>query len=238
MNFPMVRKVIYKVFPTWSVFLKGLIRFSSTYGYYKSIKEKRPVDINGNPIPWYTYPGIEYLEQLDFSKKTIFEYSSGYGSIWWSDRCKQLISVEHNPEWFQEVDKMKKDNHLYTLQEDKTAYVNHLDKYAKTVDVVIIDGEYRSSCAKKVLELVETGSGFELVIFDNSDWWPNAVKSFKDQTRFYQIDFHGMGPINAYSWTTSIFFPKVDKSNWVQKLNYSKNALLIKSDDDNALDSK
>ena len=235
---PLVRKIIYKLFPTWSVFLKGLVRFSATYGYYRSIKEKRPVDIKGNPIPWYTYPSIEYLEQLDFSGKTIFEYSSGYGSIWWSGRCNQLISVEHNPEWFQEVDKMKRDNHLYTLQEDEAAYINHLNKYAKTVDVVIIDGVCRSDCARKVLELVEKGFSFEMIIFDNSDWWPNTVKSFREKTRFSQIDFHGMGPINAYSWTTSIFFPVVDKSNLVQKFNCSKNALLIKSDDDNFLDSK
>ncbi len=44
-----------------------------------------------------------------------------------------------------------------------------------------------------------------MLIFDNSDWYPNAVRYLKEKLRWIQIDFHGYGPINNYTWTTSIF---------------------------------
>ena len=33
----------------------------------RSIDEKVCLDRDGNPIPWYTYPAIEYLSQFDYS---------------------------------------------------------------------------------------------------------------------------------------------------------------------------
>ena len=37
----------------------------------KTIDEKVCVDKEGNPLPWYTYPAIEYLAQFDYSQKMI-----------------------------------------------------------------------------------------------------------------------------------------------------------------------
>ena len=41
----------------------------------RSIDDKVCVDKDGNPIPWYTYPAIEYLSQFDYSDKKIFEFN-------------------------------------------------------------------------------------------------------------------------------------------------------------------
>ena len=38
----------------------------------RSINEKVCLDRDNNPIPWYTYPAIEYLSQFDYSNKEIF----------------------------------------------------------------------------------------------------------------------------------------------------------------------
>lgn len=42
---------------------------SLNYGQYRSMRLQKSVDREGNPIPWYTYPAIDYLTQFDFSKK-------------------------------------------------------------------------------------------------------------------------------------------------------------------------
>ena len=39
------------------------------------------VNENNEPIPWFTYPSIQYLDQLDLSEKTIFEWGSGNSSL-------------------------------------------------------------------------------------------------------------------------------------------------------------
>ena len=37
------------------------------WGHQRSLYERDAIDGNGDPLPWYTYPAIEYLRQLDFS---------------------------------------------------------------------------------------------------------------------------------------------------------------------------
>ncbi len=60
---------------------KQIINFkilSIKYGQFETIKRWSCIDKNGNPIPWFTYPCIEYLNHLDLSECVVFEYGSGY----------------------------------------------------------------------------------------------------------------------------------------------------------------
>jgi hypothetical protein len=41
------------------------------YGHYNSSKKWSCTDKNGNIIPWYTYPAIEYITQLDYTDKAV-----------------------------------------------------------------------------------------------------------------------------------------------------------------------
>ena len=52
-----------------------------------------------------------------------------------------------------------------------------------------------------------------MVILDNSDWYSNTSKYLRDSLNLLQVDFHGFGPINDYTWTTSIFFKRNIKLN-------------------------
>jgi hypothetical protein len=55
-----------------------------SYGHLNSVSKKRSIDAKGEPIPWYTYPAIEYIKQLDFSDKSVFEYGAGNSTVLWS----------------------------------------------------------------------------------------------------------------------------------------------------------
>jgi hypothetical protein len=58
-----------------------------------------------------------------------------------------------------------------------------------------------------------------MLILDNSDWYPNSVSFLQGELGWIQADFHGFGPINNYTWTTSVFLnPKR-----YQELKYQKN---------------
>ena len=63
----------------------------------RSMNEKVCLDRDGNPIPWYTYPAIEYLSQFDYSQKKIFEFGTGYSSMYWAKRAQKVISIEDKP---------------------------------------------------------------------------------------------------------------------------------------------
>ena len=66
------------------------------YGHFLTVKSGKAVDNDGSPIPWFTYPAIDYLKQLDFSEKDIYEYGAGYGSYFWANRAKSITSVEND----------------------------------------------------------------------------------------------------------------------------------------------
>ncbi len=47
------------------------------YGHLQTVRSKAAIDRTGRPVPWYTYPAIEYLKQFDFAETSVFEYGSG-----------------------------------------------------------------------------------------------------------------------------------------------------------------
>src|SRR5438270_13891504 len=76
----------------WS--LKNYRILSSGYGQMKSMRKLLSVDQNGDPVPWFTYPAIEHLKQLDFTGKRILEYGSGYSTLLCAHRPADVIALE------------------------------------------------------------------------------------------------------------------------------------------------
>ena len=114
---------------------------AQNYGQWKTIKNFSSVDKSGLPIPWYTYPTIEFLSHLDLSSFRVFEYGSGNSTLWWAARSKQVTSVEDNELWFKKVKLLLKEQNVeYRLEKD-------LQKYSTMAtndfEVYIVDGKYR-----------------------------------------------------------------------------------------------
>jgi hypothetical protein len=170
-------------------------------GFAKSVIQGKPVDRNGNPCPWYTYASIEYLRQFDFSNKYVFEYGAGYSSLFWAKRAKRVASVESDPVWYEAIRQSLQANQELLLATTKDEYVHSVASLERPFDVIVIDGKWRNACADlSPLHLRDGG----MVIFDNSDRYAAACSRIRD-AGFFQIDFNGLGPINGYAWTTSIF---------------------------------
>jgi len=186
--------------------VKNFVILSRDYGQLASMKRWSCVDAKGNPIPWYTYPATEYLSSLDLSEKRVFEFGSGNSSRWWAGRCKSLISVEDNREWYDKIKQATESlaNFNYKYEREKSSYIEQ--EQIAGFDIVIIDGSHRSECADYVLEQIRLGNlDLAFLIFDNSDWYPKSMARLNKDLNWIQVDFAGFGPINDYTWTTSIF---------------------------------
>lgn len=170
-------------------------------GWLNSFKLKQPVDASRQAIPWYTYTAIEYIKQLDFSNKEVFEYGCGNSTIFWAKIAKSVISVENSQEWHDIVSKKLGKNAALKLPLDEDSYINEIFNY-DDFDVIIIDGSYRFKCAQIAINKLKPGG---LIILDNSDWHVEAAKLLRE-SNLIQVDMTGLGPINSYTWTTSFFF--------------------------------
>ena len=170
-------------------------------GLFRSMLKGASVGSKDEPIPWFTYPAIEYLRQFDFSDKKVFEYGSGNSSIFWAHRAMQVTAVESDQQWYEHVSRVSPPNLSLILETEKDSYVSSIGRNKETFDVIVIDGQWRNACANVCVDhLVDHG----MIIFDNTDRQYDGCTKLRERG-FFQIDFSGFSPINGYASTTSIF---------------------------------
>jgi hypothetical protein len=175
------------------------------YSHDLTIINKSTLKLNGKIIPWYTYPAIEYLNQFDFKGKKIFEWGSGSSSSFFADKgVDKVISIEHDELWYEKV-KSELKNNQELVYSDLNEYPVQIKKYLEKFDVIIIDGQRRYDCSKAAIGKLKEGG---MIILDNSDWFYKSAQYLKEKLDLIQVDFHGFGPINNYTWTTSVLLSK------------------------------
>jgi hypothetical protein len=206
-------------------------KLALNYGQWRTIRDWSSVDISGAPIPWYTYPATEFLSHLDLSSFKVFEYGSGNSTLWWAERSKQVTSVEDDELWYEKIKLLLKSQNVeYCLEKNPQKYFTMA---TNDFEVLIVDGKYRRECLNHIVNLKKWGGGGVMLIFDNSDWYPNTVRFLQEKLGWMQIDFHGYGPINNYTWTTSIFMnpARYSELRYVNDLK-SQCSLQVVADDD------
>lgn len=174
-------------------------------GWFRSLEEKKPVDKDGNPIPWFTYPAIEFINSRLSKKLKVFEFGSGNSSLYLSLRVSFVYSVEHDKNWFNTLSIVDDNLKLkLTSPDSPEIYTKPLEELDSKFDIIIIDGLYRNECIKKSIEyLSEKG----IIILDDSE-----REEYKDginhliSKNFNRLDFWGLAPIVFLKKCTSIFY--------------------------------
>lgn len=177
----------------------------AAYGHFVTKEKSLPI-LSDTIVPWFTYPAIEFLIQLDISEKDVFEWGSGNSSIFFANQAKTVVSIEHDYEWFQKSLTRKLPNQVIHFA-DLDSYHNTISHFEKKFDIVLIDGQSRLKCSQACVNHVKEDG---VIILDNSDWFYKSAEFLRNNTDFIQLDFSGFGPINDYTWTTSFFIsPRV-----------------------------
>jgi hypothetical protein len=163
-------------------------------GWHRSVRERLPVDPDGRPLAFFNYPAILWLEPLLRATDSVFEYGSGNSTRWFASRVSRVVSVEHDPKWFERVRSALPPNadlHLRT-----TGYANAISEVEEQLfDIVVIDGPERHECALKATEHLKDDG---LILFDNSDRpQSSAALTALGAMGFARIDLSG--PMPAYS---------------------------------------
>lgn len=120
--------------------------------------------------PWLTSDSIALLSTLIKPTDTGIEFGSGRSTVWFAQRLKHLISVEHNDSWYNKVEKelskcnlsSKVDYHFSPTQASYLKPLNELQDCS--VDFCLVDGLFRDECALTAIEKLKSGS---LLVIDN-----------------------------------------------------------------------
>jgi hypothetical protein len=119
-------------------------------GQAGSIAHGQPADALGRPLPWYTYPAIEYLERLALDGARIFEFGCGNSTRYWCRRGARVTAVEHSREWFDELEASVESAELL-YRPDRDSYVSALRESGASFDVIVVDGVWRERCVDEAI---------------------------------------------------------------------------------------
>ncbi|MHB8981041.1 O-methyltransferase [Thiobacillus sp.] len=198
-------------------------------GQVNSLREDIPVDARGQPIPWITYPALEFLSQFDYSGCNIFEFGAGNSTLYWAARAKTVTAIETDFEWYKKLKGKKPENVDLLFRDDVDGFTNAVRLSPLQYSMIIIDSiRYRYNATVSAITNIAPGG---LIVFDNSDWYPNSCKLLRE-TGFIQIDFHGFGAVNAYAWTTSIFFKESINFNRLAEGLHPVGGIVLELEDD------
>lgn len=183
------------------LFLKSAL---TQYGWYRSFHTKRSVDAKGNPLPWYTYPFIAFLEPRLTNQMEVFEYGSGNSTRWYAKRVGHITAVEHDKAWVQIVAPSLPDNTLLLTRELDQTYVQAPSATENQFHLVVVDGRMRVEC---VLYAVDYLTPDGVLILDNSEREIyQEARNYMREKGFRVLDFYGMTPIISDESCTSVFY--------------------------------
>ena len=154
--------------------LAGLLRFIrlkthpksfyNTTGMARSFRENRPVNQRGEPLPWLNYSLIRLLDERLHDGLRVFEYGSGYSTLYFAARVHSVTSAEHVEEWVQELSQFLPANaHLEAVPPGEK-YIQAPSAHAP-FDLVLVDGLDRVECVNAALNAL-TAAG--VVILDDT----------------------------------------------------------------------
>jgi hypothetical protein len=185
------------------------LRFSPAIqqaGWLRSFVEQKSVDVKGKPIPFMSYAAVDLLTARVPSGITVFEFGSGFSTLWWASRANRVVACEHDRKWRDLVLQMAPPNVevLYRTADESGPYAESIAEAPHPIDVVVIDGRHRVECARACLPFV---AHHGVIIWDDTDRerYRPGIQELRD-AGFKQLQLSGLGPIVADMKCTSIFY--------------------------------
>ena len=184
--------------------MQGITLSIKRKGWLKSKELHMPVDFKRRPLPWYTYPAINFVGKRLRPDMKVFEFGSGNSTLWYAKMVGEVISVEHNKGFY---NKMKpKITHLKNItyiHSSPKHFAYKIHEYSQKFDVIIIDGINRYACLRSATQKLKADG---VIILDNTDRPYKPLIEKLTELKFKEIEFKGFGPIGSKEWETSIFY--------------------------------
>jgi hypothetical protein len=192
------------------LFKRGLARieaatsgYLSQVGWIESRAEGLAHDKVGNPIPWFTYPAIQLLNDRICPEWCVLEFGAGMGTLWWSNRVREVVAVEHDDTWAAQVSTRCKARVLRADGVSAEAYI-HPSLGSGPYDVVIVDGLHRNECLAAAPELLAISGVIVLDDAQRVEYLPGIVALRR--LGFRMLELHGPQPVSKHPGCTAILY--------------------------------
>lgn len=208
-----IQRMIERVFPAQALPYRAysnLIKNEKSYlystGWMRSLEARKPLDKDGNPIPWMNHTVVKLLDERLTHDLSLFEYGSGYSTCFYARKVKSVFSMEYNKLWFDNIQSNLPDNAKIILIENDIDgnYCRAISSTRRLYDVVVVDGRDRVNCVKQALPSLSSRG---VVLLDDSHRarYREAI-DFAVAHGFKALNLEGMKATGARVDRTTIFY--------------------------------
>lgn len=196
---------------------------------YNNVTKKTPLITK---LPWLSYSSIDFINNYIKNFHRVFEYGGGGSTLWFAERCKEIICTENSKYWGNMIlDKYQKNKHdfiaalklniIEVSEQPKIEEYSQAESYVNTIvegapyDIILVDGidgedgqkNYRVECISKAKDYLNNEG---IIILDDS--WRNKYSAVpKILSDFARLEFWGLGPCRLGVTKTDIYIKRSTK---------------------------
>jgi predicted O-methyltransferase YrrM len=151
---------------------RGIVRHCSTLitqpGYFYRRLQVMVFQLTHPGAPWLTQEAVSFLARNLRPEMRGFEWGSGRSTIWLAERVNRLVSVEHDPQWYEAICSSAAARNVDYRLAQGADYARQIGEFPdEYFDFVLVDGEFREACLRAAAPKVRRGG---LLILDNADY--------------------------------------------------------------------
>lgn len=190
-----------KLSACYTLLAKGDSYLHST-GWIESKRRGYPCRPDGSELPWMNYAVIAFLERRLNKNLSVFEYGSGYSTLFYARRVRNVISVEYDQAWIASIGPRLPPNAsvLFVPDDVDGDYCRAIARSGDSFDVVVVDGKDRENCVKQSMQALSSRG---VIVLDDSQRAKYAPAiSYAQDNGYLTVDFEGLKPTES-SWFRS-----------------------------------
>lgn len=122
--------------------------------------------------PWIGFSAIRFLKENIRSDMRVFEYGSGGSTLFWAPRVQELVSVEHDKLWYQNMNeilnKQPVENYKYILEEPVDDFQFPDKRFENPDDYISGDPSYKGKKFERYAKSIDSypDNYFDVVVVD------------------------------------------------------------------------
>ena len=207
------KKFIKQTFPTlrlhyltYCSLIKNKESFLYSTGWMLSFKENRSVDNRGKYMPWMNFSINKFLDDRLMKDLNLFEFGSGYSTLFYASKVKNVTSIEHMEKWFDYLEPLipSNVNLIFQKKDFNDKYCRMINQTNQEYDVIIIDGRDRVNCFKQSINNLSIKG---VIILDDSqrEKYQDIFKISK-KNGFKYLSIEGLKAAKPDYYRTTIFY--------------------------------
>jgi len=151
------------------------------------------------------YSIISFLEERLRKDHVLFEYGSGFSTIFYSRLVGAVYSVENDANWYEKVkEEIPSNASVYFVEADENGKYAGAIENVENVDVVIVDGRDRVNCLERSIPMLSESG---VIVLDDSERakYQRAFDVAK-KAGFSNLNFEGIKPTGFEVHRSTLFY--------------------------------